>query len=364
MISPKRLLCAILALMFLVGNCRAQSTAGDRTVLTVKSNLVLVPVFVRNKAGEPIFNLKAQDFLLTDNGQPQLPSLELDSDSEPLALAIVVETGGLGADHLSDYQGLDGALEALIGGVEHQLAVISFDKTPHLVLPFTSNIEKAVSALATVRSGDQGASILDAIAFAVKQLRDQPPSYHRGILLLSETIDQGSEISLTDALHLVSDTNTAIYSFAFSSTRAAVSHEASKLDSRQPGPARGCFSRSGADSEYQGHYSKQVLDCISQLAPPLRLATMAFLAAHDTLRNNTAKSLAELTGGEFTPFRNARDLKQGLIALSNDIANYYLLSFRPASPTLGLHALQVSINSRARPTIKFRHEYWIDETQQ
>ena len=70
-----------------------------------------------------------------------------------------------------------------------------------------------------------------------------------------------------------------MYSFAFSSTRAAVSHEASKLNNDTPGPAHGCFSREGADPEYEGHYSKQVLDCISQLAPPLRLATMTFLAA-------------------------------------------------------------------------------------
>ena len=115
-----------------------------------------------------------------------------------------------------------------------------------------------------------------------QQLRAQPASYRRAILLLSETIDQGSQTTLNEALRLVSDTNTAMYSFAFSSTRSAVSHEASKFGyggNTDPGPAHGCFSREGADAEYEGYYSKQVLDCISQLAPPLRLATMAFLTA-------------------------------------------------------------------------------------
>ena len=57
--------------------------------------------------------------------------------------------------------------------------------------------------------------------------------------------------------------------------------------------------RNGANSEYEGHYSKQVLDCISQLAPPLRLATMTFLTARNALRTKTAESIAQLAGGEF-----------------------------------------------------------------
>src|ERR1700737_5519532 len=100
-----------------------------------------------------------------------------------------------------------------------------------------------------------------------------------------------------------------------------------------PGPEHGCFSCTGADPEYEGHYSKQVLDCISQLAPPLRLVTMSFLTARNALRTNTAESIAELTGGEFRRFHDAKDLKTGLFAVSNDVPNYYVLSFQPAEAT-------------------------------
>jgi hypothetical protein len=159
-----------------------------------------------------------------------------------------------------------------------------------------------------------------------------------------------------------------MYSFAFSSTSSAVSHEASKFGfgSTEPGPAHGCFSREGADAEYEGHYSKQVLDCISQLAPPLRLATMTYLTARNALRTNTAESIAQLAGGEFFHFRNAKDLKANLIAVSNDVPNYYVLSFRPTSATPGLHALHVETRNvetrnRSHLVVKARREYWIDE---
>jgi hypothetical protein len=166
---------------------------------------------------------------------------------------------------------------------------------------------------------------------------------------------------LDEALRLISDTNTAMYSFSFSSTRAAVSHEASKLGNHTPGPAHGCFSRDGADAEYEGHYDKQVLDCISQLAPPVRLATMSFLGARSALRRKTAESVAELAGGEAFHFRNAKDLKAGLIALSNDLPNYYVLSFRPTATTPGLHALKVETNERAPLVMKARREYWMED---
>src|SRR5580700_1351631 len=324
----------IVSLLFCLAaaGLRAQQSDPGQAVLTVRSTLVQVPALVKTKAGKVMLKLTADDFSLTDNGVPQALTLDQGTDLEPLALAIVVETGGAGANHLVDYQQLDAILDALVGAVEHRVAIIGFDSKPHLLMPFEPGTAHASQQLANLREGDSGGAILDGVAFAVAQLRAQPTRFRRAILLLSETIDHGSKTTLSEALRLISDTNTTMYSFGFSSTRAAVSHEASKFNSSEQGPAHGCFSRVGADAEYEGHYSKQVLDCISQLAPPLRLATMAFLAARNSLRTNTAESIAQLTGGEFVHFNNAKDLKAGLITFSNDVPNYYVLSFHPTSP--------------------------------
>jgi VWFA-related protein len=357
-----RFICTLLLLLALTARASfAQQSEASQPSLTVRSTLVTVPVLVTTKPGKVIFELTAADFVVTDNGVPQQVSLNPDSDSQPLALAIVVETGGAGARHLGDYQRLDSVLDALIGNVTHRLALVGFDSTPHLLVPFTPATRAIAQQLSNLSEGDQGAAILDAVAFAVAQLRTEPANYRRAILLLSETIDQGSKTKLTEALRLISDTNTAMYSFAFSSTHAAVSHEAAKLNNETPGPAHGCFSREGADTEYEGHYSKQVLDCISQLAPPLRLATMTFLTARNALRINTAESIAQLTGGEFFRFHDARDLKANLITVSNDVPNYYVLTFRPSAATSGLHVLHVETRDRPNLEVKARREYWIDD---
>ena len=54
-------------------------------------------------------------------------------------------------------------------------------------------------------------------------LKKQPTSYRRAILLLSETNDRGSQLPLAHAIRTISDTNTTIYSVAFSSGKAAAS---------------------------------------------------------------------------------------------------------------------------------------------
>jgi VWFA-related protein len=353
----------ILSLLLSLASAGASAQQGgtSQPTLSVRSTLVEVPALVKTKAGEIVFELTADDFILTDDGVPQHLTLDPDTDWQPLALAICVQTGGAGARHLADYRELDAIIDALIGNVEHRVAVIGFDSKPHLLLPFGTETADASRQLANLQEGDPGGAVLDGVAFAVAQLRAQPTRYRRAILLLSETVDQGSTTTLEDALRLISDTNTTMYSFGFSSTRAAVHHEAGKWNRPgEPGPAHGCFSRDGADAEYDGHYSKQVLDCLSDLAPPIRLATMAFVTARNALRTNTAESIAQLTGGEYVHFKNAKDLKAGLVRMSSDVPNYYVLSFRPTSLSPGLHSLHLELKDRPQLELKSRSEYWID----
>jgi VWFA-related protein len=346
-----------------------QSSASPQIpALSVRSDLVLVPALVKTKAGEVVFSLTADDFILTDDGVPQSLRLEPDTDSQPLALSVIVQTGGQGASHLPDYRHLGAVLDAIIGDVPHRVAVIAFDSKPSLAQDFTTNTDAAAKMIATLDEGDPGAAILDALNFGINLLREQPPAYRRAVLLCSETIDSSSQTSLQDAVRAVDDTNTAIYSFAFSSTKTAVKHEASKLPvpggspySNGPYPPGGCMSHdSNADPDARGKRGIQALDCASDLLPPLRLARMAFLSARNGLKRNVPESVAQLTGGEYFAFKDATTLTRHLITISSDVHNYYVLSFSPQSPHPGLHALELSLKYRPGLQLRARKAYWMD----
>jgi VWFA-related protein len=345
-----------------------QTSDTPNLAISVRSSLVLVPALVKTRSGDIVFSLGAQDFVLTDNGIPQALQMEKNVEAQPLALAVVVQTGGNGASHLKDYQGLDAMLDAVIGNVPHHVAVVAFDSTPHLAQEFTPQTDLSSMTLDHLQAGDHGVAILDAIKYGIDLLGKQPPEYRRALVLFSETLDSGSKTSLEDAVRAVVDTNTAIYSFGFSSTKADVAHQVS--EPRRPGsspphgdayPAGGCMSRDpDADPDAYGSRSIQALDCATDLVPPLRLGRVAFAAAKDSLRRNVPEAVAKMTGGEYFPFRNAKTLSRGLMAVTNDAPNYYVLSFHPGSPSPGVHALHVELKDRADLQLRARTSYWME----
>jgi VWFA-related protein len=333
----------------------AQQTTSFRT----QSNLVLVPTLVRDKSGKPVFALPVKDFTVTDNGVEQKISLEDDTDSQPLALVVAVETGASGAGQLANYRTLEPLIEALVGGVEHQVAVVDFDSTPHLTEPFTDNWEKIGNALSSVPPGDPEAAILDALSFSVDLLKKQPPTYRRAILLLSETQDRNSHTSVAETVRAVSNTNTIIYSLAFSSTKTNFKGNGKRiLKDDKPGPPHGCMGKDPADPDQ--NKALQAWNCLGLLVPPLRVAQLAVMLGVDSMRRNVPESVANLTGGEYYKFNNPKSLDKSLETIAHYVPNRYVLSFRPQAPTPGPHALEVKLKDYSGLEITARKTYWVD----
>jgi VWFA-related protein len=333
------------------------------TVFHAGTTLVLVPALIRTKSGELVFTLTADDFSLTDDDAPQKLSLEQDTDREPLALVVAVETGGAGARHLDDYRNLGATIEALIGDVPHRVALVGFDSEPRVLEDFTPDTNVIATGLHDLEAGDSGAAILDGLKFSVEQLQKQPPEYRRAILLISETVDHGSKVGLEDAVRSVSDTNTVIYSFAFSSTKTIVKSKPQKVPGHgDPGPPGGCMAQDPNEdpSEAKGKFEK-TYDCIGLLAPPLRVAKVAALLAMSAMRQNAAETVAHLTGGEYYSFKDRKSLQKSMLTVSNHVPNRYTLSFRPEAPHPGMHTLKLQLKDYPNLQITARRNYWVED---
>ena len=366
-------LCAAFALALVpaaVAQSPVQSAppASQTPTISSQSTLVLVPALVRNKAGQLLFTLKQDDFVLTDDGVPQKLHLEEDTGGEPLALVVDIEGGGAGARELEKYGPLAPMLESVVGDVPHKVAVVGYDSSPVLVQDFTPNIDLAargIEALIADDNGDNGAATLDSLGFALDLLRKQPIQYRRAILLISETNDRGSHLKLVDALKAISDTNTAIYSIGFSSGVSDFKHESVKaLGDSTPGPAHGCMSRDPNDPNVnlKQNPAEQAYGCLALLAPPLRLAQAAAMAIFEGMHKNIPETVARLTGGEYFKLTNAKSLERDLATISNHIPNRYILSFQPPSPHTGFHAIVLTAPKYTGLEISARNGYWEDTT--
>jgi VWFA-related protein len=334
-----------------------------------ESTVVLVPALVRNAQGEPVFTLKVSDFRVTDDGVKQQLKLDEDTGGEPLALVIAVETGRAGARKLDAYRNLNAVIAAVVGNVPHRVAVVGFDSAPTLVRGFTADTDAAGAALRDLVPGDKGAAILDGLKFSVDLLRSQPPPWRRAILLISETVDHGSQTTLEDALRAIGDTNTAIYALGFSTGKSEAAHYANRelptkvggggLENEHRNPPRGCMGKD-PDPDAPTNKAVQAYNCLGLLAPPLALATVAGIAAANGLQRNVPETVAQLTGGEFFHFENARGLVRALVTISNHVPNRYMLSFQPQSPHPGFHSIELRLRDYPGLRVTARNSYWAD----
>lgn len=342
----------------------ANSAATEPLTLTATTSIVRVPTMVRTKSGEPVFTLKASDFVVTDDGVPQTITVDEDTGSQPLALVVIIQTGGAGSRHLADTNRLPTFIDAIAGGVEHRVAVVTFDSEPFLLQAFTSDPNHIREATHNFEAGNNGAAILDALQFSTDLLRSQPTQFRRAILLISETVDHGSKSTLEQSLRATGDTNTTIYSLSFNSSRSAGTHELNKLlggEPHTPGPANGCMGKeTELTADSPANRWVQAFDCLSLLAPPLRLLKIATLVAMNNLRQNVPETVARQTGGEYAKFTDAKGLERDLFGISNHLPNQYVLSFHPQSPHPGLHTIGLELKNYDNLSVTARSSYWAD----
>ena len=365
---------ALLVCSAALGQAPAASrpSAQSSPTLRTDANVVLVPALVRNAKGELVFTLKAGDFRLTDDGIEQPLTLDQDTDSEPLALVVAVQTGGAGKAKLERYRNLGPTIGDVVAGVPHRVAVVAFDSTARVVQEFSPDANEAGAALNDLDPGDKGAAILDSLKFSMDLLSKQPSNYRRVILLISETVDHGSQTRLNDALRAISDTNTAIYALSFSSGKSEAEnygfHELPVHKTEDggiapgnayPNPPHGCMGKD-PDPDATTNKGVQFYDCLTQLLPPLALAKMAAIRVSDARKRNVPATVAELTGGEYFKFENSRSLVIGLLTISNHVPNRYALSFRPQSPHPGFHSVELKLKSYPALRVAARSGYWVD----
>ena len=382
---------------------QSSSTSDQRVPnISTQTSLVLVPALVRDHSGAIVYTLAAGDFALTDDGVPQKVVLEQDGGKEPLALVVVVEVGGAGARQYENYGSIAPPvapmLESIIGNVASQVAVVTFDSHPALLQEFTSDTEQAAHELGTLRPdctrqhhlvdcefpnsvhdiplGDNGAAILDSVEFAVNLLRNEPNYYRRAILLISESLDRGSDIPIEQVVRDITKTNTMIYSIGFSTAKSEAAHYAARqlptqpsgrpsgllsLENHKPNPPHGCMGKDpNPDPDGASNRWTQAYDCLSQLLPPLTFAKMAAIATLDGLKQNVPETVARLTGGEYFRFSDSKGLERDLSTISNHLPNRYILGFYPQSSRPGLHVISVGVPGYTDLRVTARSEYWAD----
>ena len=311
--------------------------AQQTETLRTSSTLVLVPTRITTTSDAALnITLHAEDFTLTDNGVPQKLHLE-EASREPLAVIVLLQTGGAAPRQFANYAGISSLLEYALGSVPYRVSLITFDGEPEDRWPFSSDATNLRDAFLKPKPGNEGAAVLDAIDYGLDWFDDQHPRGRRLILLISDEHFHASDDALRQMTQRLAETNTTIYSLSFNAQKTYLKDELKHSSPENP-------------PLFLSPDHPPLLHTFN-LDRPLRQALSAMQA-------NAAEGVAALSGGTYMPFTNRTDLELQLTTFANDLSNRYILSFQPTNPTVGLHSLQVTLPQHPELHATARTAYW------
>jgi hypothetical protein len=125
--------------------------------------------------------------------------LAVRAEERPQLVALVLDTSGsIGPkDEVLRRRLADGVMRALPAGSE--LAVFAFADQPQMVLKRTSDREEVASAVTRLRRSGRYTALYDAVFDASRYLAEEPAE-RKGILLVTDGVDENSAVNLEDAL--------------------------------------------------------------------------------------------------------------------------------------------------------------------
>jgi VWFA-related protein len=340
---------AVFSVTLFCGPCIRAQTEPPKTssTLTVNSTLVEVPTLVSSPEGALLHSLSADDFKLLDNGVQQHVSLEdsKESEREPVAVVVLLQTGGAGSRQFASYAKLPTMLDYIAGNSAHEVALVTFDSQPEEEWSFTPYSADLADGFSHSEAGDHGAAVFDAIDHGIDMLRQQPANTRRILVLLSQPQDVGSHAHVEDIVHRLGENNITIYSVTFSPEKTWLKDQ---FNPTKPHPAEPYYKVTV--------HLPPVLNTFN-LSRPLGMAMRA-------MQTNAASEVASLSGGESMQFSDKQSLEQQFTIVANHIPNRYMLNFYPSSKQEGFHSIQVQIPSHPDLGVSARTGYWsADKTE-
>jgi VWFA-related protein len=192
---------------------------------TFSSEVKVVNVLatVRDKSGAIIRNLSKSDFRIFEDGRPQEIRYFAKESDLPLTIGLLVDTSFsqgrvLEQERAASYRFLDDVLRE----GKDQAVVVQFDQAVVIRQDLTSSHKDLQDTLPLLdlptreqASSGSGTLLYDAVRTAsIQVMRTQHG--RKAFVVLTDGVDEGSEVSLADAIEAAQRADTLVYSILFS----------------------------------------------------------------------------------------------------------------------------------------------------
>jgi VWFA-related protein len=370
--------CALLLVVLLTvtGAARAQAPEGPmaprpgqpaqqvppdtQAKLKVQVALVNMPVTVRNAKGEMVDNLEARDFRITDNGVEQKIS-HFDLGGDPLSLVILIETSSRIDPLLPGMRKTGILFTQTVMGPEGEAAVVGFNDAVDKLQDFTSDGDAIENVVTHLETGTSGSRLYDAMAVGVDMLSGrmpQPtadrPGRRRVMLVMSETVDAGSEAKLGEVLRKAQLANVTIYSVGLSTTRSE--WKGKPRDTPAPIGPPGVMTLPPPPGTVQTPPGEVTSSSGVDL---LGLAIWAVEHADNKVKDHAMEVACTATGGAHLSTYKDRSIEKVIDEIGGELHSQYTISYAPTdSAAVGYHEIRVDVD-RKNLKVRTRPGYYV-----
>jgi VWFA-related protein len=336
--------------------CVSAFLLGDEpATFSTDVNVVNILATVRDKDGRIVNGLTRDDFLLEEDGRPQMIRYFSQEFNAPLTLGLLVDTSLSQVRVLEPERRASRAfLREILRPEKDRAFVIHFDREVELLQDLTSSrkeLEDAIDSLDVPRDrgvpqnrrptgeagggrfrGAVGTALYDSVLLASDELMKKQNG-RKALILLSDGVDFGSKVSLASAIESAQRADTLVYAIWFSD-------ETPIRDFGPGGGRRGPWGGMGGGGGRGGGGQR-------------RGPQMARRDGRGVLQR-----IAFETGGRYFEVSAKQPIEKIYSVIEEELRNQYNLGFNPAAATSGAyHRLRLTTKKKDY-TVTAREGYY------
>jgi len=166
----------------------------EAETIRINTNLVAVPVSVTDAEGNPVRNLKTEDFQLEEEGVQQTVQSLGEPGKTPIELALLFDVSRSIRNRFDFERETAGRFLKEILKPGDAVSVFSIGTTPILSVQRTESADSAVAATAAIQPTEDSTAFFDTVVRASHHLNDSSnPGVRRVMVVLSDGEDTNSE---------------------------------------------------------------------------------------------------------------------------------------------------------------------------
>jgi Ca-activated chloride channel family protein len=183
------------------------------STIRISTNLVTVPVSVKDSVGSSVPDLVEEDFKIEEDGRPERIQALIVAGQSRLQISLIFDLSGSLHSNFEFEQTSASRFLEKVWKPGDSVSIISVSKQATVHLESSASLEEALGILSGLQPTENATAFFDSIVLASRLLsQSTAPGARQAVVIFSDGEDNRSDSSFMDALDAVRRSSSVVYS--------------------------------------------------------------------------------------------------------------------------------------------------------